>query len=78
MWKNKKVPQKMLTTSEGREWMDRPAKKTWKKQFKKRSNKEIEAVYQLKNTSDCIQIDPPGPGQNLEKIGGGKRQKNDP
>ena len=27
----------------------------------------LEAVYQLKKTSDCIQIDPPGPGQNLEK-----------
>ena len=24
-------------------------------------------IYQLKNTSDCIKIDPPGPGQNLEK-----------
>ena len=28
----------------------------------------LEAVYQLKNTSDCIQIDPPGPGQNLGKM----------
>ena len=25
------------------------------------------AIYQLKNTSDCIKIDPPGPGRNLEK-----------
>ena len=24
-------------------------------------------VNQLKKTSDCIKIDPPGPGQNLEK-----------
>ena len=24
-------------------------------------------VNQLKNTSDCIKIDPPGPGQNLKK-----------
>ena len=26
------------------------------------------AIYQLKNTSDCIKIDPPGPGRNLKKI----------
>ena len=25
------------------------------------------AVNQLKKTSDCIKIDPPGPGQNLKK-----------
>ena len=24
-------------------------------------------IYQLKNTSDCIKIDPPGPGRNLKK-----------
>ena len=28
----------------------------------------LEAVNQLKKTSDCIKIDPPGPGQNLEKV----------
>ena len=33
----------------------------------------LEAVNQLKKTSDCINIDPPGPGQNLEK--GQKNQK---
>ena len=27
----------------------------------------LEAVNQLKKTSDCIQIHPPGPGQNLKK-----------
>ena len=27
----------------------------------------LRAVYQLKKTSDCIQIHPPGPGQNLKK-----------
>ena len=27
----------------------------------------LEAIYQLKNTSDCIKIDPPGPGRNLKK-----------
>ena len=27
----------------------------------------LEAVNQLKNISDCIKIDPPGPGQNLRK-----------
>ena len=27
----------------------------------------LEAVNQLKKTSDCIKIDPPGPGRNLKK-----------
>ena len=27
----------------------------------------LEAVYQLEKTSDCIQIHPPGPGENLKK-----------
>ena len=36
----------------------------------------LEAVNQLKNTTDCIKIDPPGPGQNLEKKS--KKSKNDP
>ena len=27
----------------------------------------LEAVNQLKKTSDCIKTDPPGPGRNLEK-----------
>ena len=31
----------------------------------------LEAVNQLKKTSDCIKIDPPGPGRNLKK-----KQKN--
>ena len=46
--------------------MDRP-EQIWKK-HRKKSGKFLEAIYQLKNTSDCIQIDPPGPEQNLEKI----------
>ena len=41
----------------------------WKKKVveKKNKNKNIEAVYQLKKTSDYSQIHPPGPEQNLEK-----------
>ena len=27
----------------------------------------LEAVNRLKKTSDCIKIDPPGPGRNLKK-----------
>ena len=42
------------------ELVDGPPKICWKTIF-------LEAVYQLKNTSDCIQIDPPGPGRNLKK-----------
>ena len=34
----------------------------------------LEAVNQLKNTSDCIKIDPPGPERNLEQRQ--KSQKN--
>ena len=30
-------------------------------------NSFFRTVNQLKKTSDCIKIDPPGPGQNLEK-----------
>ena len=41
-------------------------KKNWK--IKVWSKKDfLEAVNQLKNTSDCIKNDPTGPGQNLEK-----------
>ena len=43
-----------------------------KKVFGRKKN-FLEAVNQLKKTSDCIKIDPPGPEQNLEK----KSQKNE-
>ena len=70
----------VLTTSEGREWMDRPPKNISKKMFFRKNvgkNKFfLEAVNQLKKTSDCIKNDPPGPGQNLEKSQ--KSWKNDP
>ena len=46
--------------------MDRPKKNIEKKNEKKSENK-IEAIYQLKKTSDCIEIDPPGLGRNLKK-----------
>ena len=32
-----------------------------KKYFEKMLSFFLEAIYQLKNTSDCIKIDPPGP-----------------
>ena len=37
--------------------------------FRKNDENEIflGAVNQLKNISDCIKIDPPGPGHNLKK-----------
>ena len=38
--------------------------------------KKIEAIYQLKNTSDYSQNDPPGPEQNLRKKL--KKSKKDP
>ena len=38
----------------------------------------LEAVNQLKKTSDCIKIDPPGPGQNLKKSKKRRKKKNDP
>ena len=49
--------------------MDRPKKREEKYTFEKHIEKIVflEAVNQLKKTSDCIKIDPPGPGQNLEK-----------
>ena len=39
----------------------------FEKNFEKKKKCFLEAVNQLKKTSDCIKIDPPGPGQNLEK-----------
>ena len=33
--------------------------------FRKNVEKKLEAVHQLKRTSDYSQIHPPGPGQNL-------------
>ena len=36
----------------------------------------LDAINQLKNTSDCIKIDPPGPGRNLKKSQ--KSRKNGP
>ena len=49
--------------------MDRPEKKLEKIKKNKKNKKTVflEAVYRLKNTSDCIKIDPPGPGRNLKK-----------
>ena len=39
-----------------------------KEQFSKKVQKNIFlAIYQLKKTSDCIKIHPPGPGRNLKK-----------
>ena len=67
-----------MSTSEGWKLMDRPEKIFWKnKIFKKNwKNTFFEAVYQLKNTSDCIEIDPPGPGRNLKKSPKKKSKKN--
>ena len=39
--------------------------KIWKKKSKKETF--FLTIYQLKNTSDCIKIDPRGPGRNLKK-----------
>ena len=49
--------------------MDRPPKIYIEKIFfgKNRKKNIFLAIYQLKNTSDCIKIDPPGPGRSLEK-----------
>ena len=38
-----------------------------KKKFSVETKVFFRTVNRLKNTSDCIKIDPPGPGQNLEK-----------
>ena len=38
-----------------------------KKKFSVEKKLFFLTVNQLKNTSDCIKIDPPGPGQNLKK-----------
>ena len=52
----------------GNEWIG-PKKDILKKNRKKMSKKRNSffAIYQFKNTSDCIKIDPPGPGRNLKK-----------
>ena len=51
--------------------MDRPKKNILKKYFSEKKVEKKETffftIYQLKNTSDCIKIDPPGPGRNLKK-----------
>ena len=48
--------------------MDRPPKILWKNRCSRNvGTKNLEAVNQLQKTSDCIKIDPPGPGQNLKK-----------
>ena len=49
--------------------MDRPPKNILKNNFRQKIKKEtfFGAIYQLKNTSDCIKIDPRGPGRNLKK-----------
>ena len=39
----------------------------WKIKFWSKKKFFFWTVNQLKKTSDCIKIDPPGPGQNLEK-----------
>ena len=54
------------TTSEGWKLMEKPEKVFWKSISPQKKPKKIEAIYRLKNTSDCIQIDPPGPGQILK------------
>ena len=51
--------------------MDRPPQKIFEQIiFEKKVEKKetfVLAIYQLKKTSDCIKIDPLGPGQNLKK-----------
>ena len=51
--------------------MDRPPKNIFRKKYvsekSRKNNVFFLAVYQLKNTSDCIKIAPPGPGRNLKK-----------
>ena len=59
--------------------MDRPPKIYFEKIIFGKKSKKLDiflTIYQLKNTSDCIKIDSPGPGQNLEKVA--KSEKNDP
>ena len=55
-----------LTTSEGWKLMEKSPKNIWDYNILVKSV-FFEAVNQLKKTSDCIKIDPPGPGRNLEK-----------
>ena len=55
----------------GNEWIG-PKNIFWKNIIRKKKGVEKKkdiflAIYQLKNTSDCIKIDPPGPGRNLKK-----------
>ena len=51
----------------GNEWIG-PKNISKKEIFEKNEKNTFqEAIYQLKNTSDCIKIDPPGPGRNLKK-----------
>ena len=50
--------------------MDRPKKTYLEKSFSEKMLKNetfFLTIYQLKNTSDCIKIDPRGPGRNLKK-----------
>ena len=75
-----KIPNIFLAASEGGKWMDRPKKQYFEKIFFRKKCWKHETffltIYQLKNTSDCIKIDPPGPGRNLKKHF--KSVKNDP
>ena len=57
----------------GNEWIGPPKKYVGKKRCFSENLLKKEAVYQLKDISDCIQIDPPGSEQNLEKTNLGKR-----
>ena len=45
----------------------------WKIKFWSKKSFFFGTVNRLKNTSDCIKIDPPGPGRNLKK----KSKKNE-
>ncbi len=51
-------------------------KMLWKIKFWSKKKFFFGTVNQLKKTSDCIKIDPPGPGRNFEKKSK-KSKKND-
>ena len=52
---------------EGWKLMDFFLKKIYFEKNSKKRKRKIEAIYQLKKTSNYSQNDPPGPEQNLKK-----------
>ena len=64
-----------MTTSEGWKLMEKSQKYILDQKVLVQQKFFLEAVNRLKKTSDCIKIDPPGPGQNLKKKKKGKKKE---